>query len=43
MVSQLYLVWQHLKLSDISLGISLRYNLVFDEETKPTSKAVMGA
>ena len=34
-------VWQHVKLSDVSLGTSPRYRLVFDEDVKPNQQFKM--
>ena len=39
MVSPLSRVWQHVKLSDVSLGTRPRYSLVVDEDIKkPTNQ-----
>ena len=44
MVSQLSLsrVWQHVKLSDVSLGTRPRYSLVVDEDVKKPKKQATG-
>ena len=39
----LSLVWQHVKLSDVSLGTRPRYSLVVDEDVKkPTNQKHLG-
>ena len=38
MVSSLCLVWQHVKMSDVSLGTPPRYSLVVDEDVKRTNQ-----
>ena len=35
-------VWQHVKLSDVSLGIRPRYSLVADEDVKKPKKQTAG-
>ena len=40
-LSALYSVWQHVKLSDVSLGTRPQYKLVVDEDVKKTNKQSM--
>ena len=40
MVPLLSGVWQHVKLSDVSLGTCRRYSLVVDEDVKKPNKQI---